>query len=155
MKIKLLGLLLLLGLGMCNCTESKAQTIGLTLEDCISYLQNRDEEKLDSKLERLGFIKEEADSGYDHLYKYTSRRNGTVIEVYGAYGDTGGDDYIDIYFPRNYETWEMIHNFLTPKNESEWETEEDGIRYHKKSGVNLQQLGRLVELVLSRDYRDY
>lgn len=151
MKAYILSLALLLIAGVAGTERVQAQNSSLSLDDCLKLfdLEVLDyEERLETMLKNKGFVKTEINEDemdYDHFYRFTSKKDGTVIEIYGEYCDTGSTDYMDIYFPTPSEAF----CFAPDEDDRKWKmdpkSEYDNSKYTHKNGVIMKRLGRLVE----------
>ena len=151
MKTYILSLVLLVVAGVTGNEKVQAQNSSLSVNDCLSLL-NRDnlfdETLIDNILENKGFVKNEMNEDEmtsDHFYRYTSKKDGIMIEIYGDYSDTGSTDYVDIYFPTTLEAL----CFTPDEGDTKWrhdpKSEYDSSKYTHKTGVIMKRLGRLVE----------
>ena len=151
MKTYILSLVLLVVAGVTGIEKVQAQNPSLSVNDCLSLLTQDDlfdETLIDNILENKGFVKKEInedEKDYDHFYRYTSKKDGTMIEIYGEYSDTGSTDYLDIYFPTSSEAFCFIPNEEDRKWTLDPKSEYDNSKYTHKTGVIMKRLGRLVE----------
>ena len=100
-RISVLSLLLVLFSVIFGVEAAQAQDSPLTVNDCLKLLDRTlGEDDYASILKSKGFEKMEIpDEGeYDHHYFFLSKGEGIILEIYGAYDDTGSTDYVDISF---------------------------------------------------------
>ena len=152
-RISVLSLLLVLFSVIFGVEAAQAQDSPLTVNDCLKLLDRTlGEDDYASILKSKGFEKMEIpDEGeYDHHYFFLSKGEGIILEIYGAYDDTGSTDYVDISFAMPISAY----FFVPDESDRNWKryvkSEEDNLKFTHKSGVVMKRLGRLVEFKSER-----
>lgn len=153
MKTHFLSLVLVLLAVFAGFETAQASNPSISIDDCLALFDNS---KYETVLKNRGFVKVELDDedmDYDHFYRYVSKKDGIVIEIYGEYCDTSGTDYVDIYFSTPSEAFFFIPNEEDKKWRYNNKSDYDSATYSHKNGIIMKRLGRLVEFKIEYEYR--